>query len=236
MDIRINPALDAEALASCFQEKGRLQVADFFDADTAGYLYRLLEENRDWSLTYNEGQENFESPLEAFQALPAQQKQRFMNSVYTRAADGFQYLFNQYYISQAIELGEQPGHPMHAFHGFMNQPDTLDFMRRLTGQTDIRKADAYASWYAPGHFLTEHDDIHGTHDRVAALVFSMTKGWNRNWGGHLAFFDERGNIVEAYVPGFNTLNIFLIPQRHAVQFVSPFARARRTSYLSWLHR
>ena len=106
----------------------------------------------------------------------------------------------------------------------------------MRAQNDVRKADSYASWYAPGHFLTQHDDLHGTHDRVAALVFSMTKGWNRNWGGHLAFFDDVGNIEDAYVPSFNTLNIFLIPQKHAVQLVAPFARARRTSFLSWLHR
>ena len=33
-----------------------------------------------------------------------------------------------------------------------------------------------------------------TDDRVAALVFSMTKNWNRNWGGHLAFYDEAGEL------------------------------------------
>ena len=53
---------------------------------------------------------------------------------------------------------------------------------------------------------------------------------------NLAFFDEAGNIEEAFMPAFNTLNIFLIPQRHAVQQVAPFAGTRRLSYLSWLHR
>ena len=90
--------------------------------------------------------------------------------------------------------------------------------------------------YAPGHFLTEHDDRHEKHDRVAAYVISMTKNWDKNWGGHLAFFDDGGNIKEALIPSFNTLNIFLIPQMHSVQLLSPFAGENRTSYLGWLHR
>jgi Rps23 Pro-64 3,4-dihydroxylase Tpa1-like proline 4-hydroxylase len=71
---------------------------------------------------------------------------------------------------------------------------------------------------------------------VAAYVFSMTKVWDKNWGGHLAFFDDAGNITHAFVPSFNTLNIFLVPQLHSVQLVSPFAGANRSSYLGWLHR
>jgi len=90
--------------------------------------------------------------------------------------------------------------------------------------------------YLPGHFLTSHDDRHEKHDRVAAYVFSMTKNWRKDWGGNLAFFDDSGNINEAFIPGFNTLNIFLIPQLHSVQIISPFAGEKRTSYLGWLHR
>ena len=236
MDISINPDLDPNELKAAFLRKERLQVPDFFTPESADYLYQLLLDNSTWYLTYNEGQENYESSVAEFQALEPVQRQRFMGRIYQRASDQFQYVFNQYYISQAIELGEQPGHPMHQMQEFMNRDSTLSFMRTLTGQDDIRKADSYASWYAPGHFLTQHDDLHGTHDRVAALAFSMTRDWNPNWGGHLAFFDDAGNIEEAFLPSFNTLNIFLIPQKHAVQQVAPFATARRTSYLSWLHR
>ena len=52
---------------------------------------------------------------------------------------------------------------------------------------------------------------------------------NKDWGGHLAFFDDDGNITEALIPSFNTFNIFLVPQMHSVQLVSPFAGGKRTS-------
>lgn len=232
----INPQHDPGALNERFQHAKRLQIPNFLTEASAEYLYGLLVHNETWHLTYNEGPEHFESERAAFKALQPLQQQRFMARIYQRATTDFQYVFNQYYITQAIELGEQPGHPMHGLQAFMNSDATLNFLRTVTGCHDVRKADAYASWYEPGHFLTEHDDLHATHDRVAALVLSMTRGWNRNWGGHLAFYDAAGNIEEAYIPSFNTLNLFLIPRRHAVTQVTNFAGARRTSYLSWLHR
>lgn len=234
--LEINPNHDPEALARVLQQEGRLQVPDFFTADTADYLHRIHAENKDWYLAYNDGNNFFESSMQQLQALSSQEKQRFMDNIYARARTQFQYVFFQYYITQAIELNEQPGHPMHQLHEFMNDGDVLTLMRTLTGGNAISKADCYASNYAPGHFLTAHDDRHASHDRVAAYTFGMTRTWDKNWGGHLAFFDDAGNITKALVPGFNTLNIFLVPQMHAVQLVSPFAGGNRMSYLGWLHR
>ena len=234
--LKISPDHDPEALGRILQQEGRLQVSDFFTPDTADYLYKIHMENKDWYLAYNEGSNFYESSTQQFQALTPQQRQHFMNSIYARARTQFQYVFYQYYITQAIKLKEQPGHPMHQFHEFMNDEEVLNLMRTLTGEKAIRKADSYASIYAPGHFLTAHDDRHDSHDRVAAYVVSMTKTWDKNWGGHLAFFDDAGNITEALIPSFNTLNIFLIPQMHSVQLVSPFAGGNRTSYLGWFHR
>lgn len=234
--IDINPGHDLDALNQKLHQNGRLQVPDFFTPESAEYLFQLLVEHKHWYLAYNNGNEYFESSMEQLNALDKQQRQKFMNNIYLRARTQFQYVFNQYYITQAIELNEHPGAPIHQMHEFMNTEEVLAFMRKLTGDTTIQKADSYATTYLPGHFLTAHDDRHDKHNRAAAYVFSMTKTWEKNWGGHLAFFDDVGNIKEAFIPSFNTLNIFLIPQMHSVQLVAPFAGANRTSYLGWLHR
>ena len=234
--IEINPSHDLSELNRKLQKNSRLQVADFFTADTAEYLYKLLVENKHWYMAYNDGNNFYESSMDQLQALAPQQRQKFMNNIYGRARIQFQYVFYQYYITQAIELNEHPGDPLHQMHDFMNSDEVLTFMKKLTGDSSIIKADSYASMYLPGHFLTAHDDRHDKHDRVAAYVFSMTRNWDKNWGGNLAFFDDNGNITEAFNPSFNTLNIFLIPQMHSVQLVTPFAGTNRTSYLGWLHR
>ncbi|MEZ5995329.1 MAG: 2OG-Fe(II) oxygenase family protein [Hyphomonadaceae bacterium] len=235
-ELRINEALDAVALGKQLQANRRLQIENFLPPASAEELYALLRSNTDWFVAYNKGAEGFDVPLADMQALPAEERQRFYQNVNKRAAVQFQYCFLQYYITESKRRGDNPGHPLHVVDDFVNGADWLAFMRTLTGEPAVCAADALASRYSAGHFLTDHSDAHARHDRVAAFVISLTKDWNRNWGGHLVFFDEHGNIEQGFAPRFNTLNIFLVPQAHAVQAVTPFAAGARTSITGWLHR
>lgn len=236
MDLSLDPTLDLEALRTRFRTHGRVQVPGFLKEDSANAILRAMEGNRRWFLSYNEGSNNLETDLAQIQRLPPVEQQRFMQAIQRRAASEFQYCYVQYYISENIRRGEDPGHPLHAVEHFLNSAPFLDFMRALTDEPGIHTADAMASIYGPGHFLTEHDDSHGSRDRVAAYVLQLTRNWNRNWGGHLAFFDEHGNISDAFLPSFNTLNVFRVPQSHAVQLVAPFAQGYRRSITGWVHR
>ena len=234
--LSVNPDIDPQIYAPILQKNKRLQIQNFLDKESATQIHSLLTSNKKWYLSYNEPGGFFETPLEEFIALSPVQRSRFIQNIYQRARNNFQFMFNHYYISQAINNGEDKGHPLHAVHEFVNTAKFLDFMRTLTGEQSINDADSFASQYAPGHFLTKHDDIHDQDDRVAAYVISMNPVWQESWGGHLAFYDSIGNIEDAFIPSFNTLNIFLIPQSHAVQMVSPFAGAARNSLLGWLRR
>ena len=98
--------------------------------------------------------------------------------------------------------------------------------------TEIARADAQATCYRPGHFLTRHDDyIDG---RLVAYVLNFTPAWNPDWGGMLLFTDERGHVEEGYVPAWNALNFLKVPQTHAVSLVAPFAGGLRYSITGWL--
>jgi Rps23 Pro-64 3,4-dihydroxylase Tpa1-like proline 4-hydroxylase len=41
-------------------------------------------------------------------------------------------------------------------------------------------------------------------------------------------------VTEAWVPRFNALNVFAVPQPHAVSIVAPFAVGARCSVTGWL--
>ena len=235
-ELKLNPDIDASTYTSSLQQHGRVQVENILDESSADYLYQLLLDHQHWYLAYNEGKNYYESSMEQLQVLGPEQRQQFMNEIYARARTQFQYVFNQYYITQAIEKGEDSGHPMHRVHHFINSDEVIAFMRSLTGNDEVRKADSYATLYSPGQFLTRHDDSHYSHDRVAAYTIGMTKNWEADWGGYTAFFDDRGDITQAFKPAFNVLTVFLIPQPHAVQLVSPFAGNNRTSYIGWLQK
>jgi len=46
--------------------------------------------------------------------------------------------------------------------------------------------------------------------------------------------EEGSGIAQSFVPAFNALNLFAVPQPHSVGFVTPFAARRRYSVTGWL--
>ena len=63
---------------------------------------------------------------------------------------------------------------------------------------------------------------------------NLTARWRADWGGMLLFLDDEDHVAEGYMPAFNSLNIFKVPQRHAVSIVAPFAGEPRLSITGWL--
>lgn len=109
----------------------------------------------------------------------------------------------------------------------------LSLLRSVTCAGEIDFADAQATAYGPGHFLTAHDDLVAGKNRHAAYVFGLTPRWSIDWGG-LLLVHEGGKEAAAIVPGFNMLSLFKVPQPHSVSMVAPFAANRRYSVTGWL--
>jgi Rps23 Pro-64 3,4-dihydroxylase Tpa1-like proline 4-hydroxylase len=63
---------------------------------------------------------------------------------------------------------------------------------------------------------------------------NLTPGWSVDWGGLLMFVDQDGHVAEAYTPAFNALNLFQVPQPHAVSMVAPFAGGDRLAITGWV--
>ena len=103
----------------------------------------------------------------------------------------------------------------------------------MTGVQGITKADAHATAYGPGHFLTRHLDYGEDRERRAAYVLGMTEGWQPDWGGLLLFLNKKQDISEGYLPRFNVLTIFDIKHLHTVTQVASFAGKLRTSVTGW---
>jgi Rps23 Pro-64 3,4-dihydroxylase Tpa1-like proline 4-hydroxylase len=116
----------------------------------------------------------------------------------------------------------------------MSSGDVRDFLRVVTGAEDIQYADAQATAYSPGDFLTGHDDAVTGKSRRAAYVFGLTPMWRLEWGGLLLFHGSDGNVERGLVPAFNSLNLFAVPRMHSVSEVTRAAAYRRYSITGWL--
>jgi Rps23 Pro-64 3,4-dihydroxylase Tpa1-like proline 4-hydroxylase len=108
----------------------------------------------------------------------------------------------------------------------MNSQLSLDFLRDLTGDQEVRKVEFQATNYAPGNFLKLHNDnAESGSDRRYACVVGLTKDWESHWGGLLQFVED-GHVTRSLVPSFNTCVIFKVPRDHMVSYVAPSRQNR----------
>lgn len=230
----IDPALDPVRLSAFYRRSGRLHIPGFLLPEGAEALYRHLAQEVEWSLVLNDGEEVREAAPEIRRRYTAEQESALAEFAHAGARKGFQFLYECRRVPDEPEARLRSGTLLDRFADFLNSPRFLDFARRLTGIADISWADAQATRYRAGHFLTRHDDLSAGKQRRAAYVVNLTPQWEVDWGGQLQFIDADGHIAEAYVPRFNALNIFTVPQAHAVSYVAPFAGGARYSITGWL--
>jgi len=214
----------------------RVQVPDLLTPDFASRLHRALREQSQWNLVFRHNGEHMDIGADSVDLWDDAQQKQFDRVVFEVARDSFQYLYKNVPIYDLYHNGRLAGHFFGTLFEFLNSAQFLNFGRELTGCADIGFCDAQATSFEAGHFLSVHDDNVAGKNRVAAYVLSMTADWNVNWGGALQFFDDSGNVTGGFRPAFNTLNAFLIPQRHAVEYVTPFSGAARLSITGWFRR
>ena len=229
----LNPALDIPALTAQYRRKMRLQIRDFLTHEAAERIHQCLAQETPWGVTYNEGDKQVKLSKQDLAAMTAEDKSRRMRGAMDRARAEFQFVYHFYPIVQNYLAGNDPGLLLHSVLEFINTPDVIGFVRALTGVESVVKAEAQATLYAPGFFLTFHNDAKGLNNRRVAYVMSFTKNWNPDWGGLLQFFDDDHNITDVFVPRFNALSLFTVPQYHAVSYVPPFAPIGRYSITGW---
>lgn len=225
----LNPALDRLGLADEFRRKGRVHIARVLTPKSAERLQRCLANETQWSVTFNNGQDFMDVTY-----ADLAERSKLAISAMRRAANEFQYVFDNHRLSRNGEPYPDPEHHLARIVAFLNSPPVLDFVRGVTGLGAIAWADAQATLYRPGDFLTLHDDRVGGHKRLAAYVLNLTQDWRAEWGGVLQFLDERGHIDEGYVPAFNALNLFRVPALHSVSQVAIFG-GMRYSVTGWFH-
>jgi hypothetical protein len=231
---RLNPALDPNGLANEFRRRGRVHVPDFLDPAGAELLRQSLRSDRRWQLVINQGEKLFKLHRSEFEALPDEDKAKIMAAVHAAARHGFQYCYESIAVPDGAGARVADGTPPAAFAQFLSSEPVLELLRGVTGAADLGFADAQATAYAPGHFLTAHDDaVEGKRRRVA-YVMGLTPAWRIEWGGLLMFHGAGGHVEEAWMPRFNALNLFAVPSAHSVSLVAPFAASRRYSVTGWL--
>lgn len=221
------------AACAALSATGRVHIPALLSPTQAKALHEAMQ-LLDWRLVMNGSETVYDFRGDDLAALDLPARGRLLEIVYGQAQVGFQFLFDSYRISdECIAGGLREGSLFDWYHG-LNSEAGLSMLRVLTGDPRVQYADAQATRYRRGHFLTEHlDDVDGK-NRLFAYVLNLTPAWRADWGGLLTFTGPDGHVEEAYAPKFGALNIFRVPQPHSVSYVTPFAGAARFSITGWL--
>lgn len=228
-----NPNLPVDQLRDTLVARGRIQVRDFFAPHVADALHQALR-SVDWNLSYRDDKGDALLTGVQLRQLDVGQRTALSASIHGVAARGFQFSFLSHSLVQAALAGRTD--LLARFVRWMADDEFLAYMRRLTGIDGLNRLYAQATLYAPGSFLRVHDDQVEAEDRRIAYVLNLTRDWHADWGGLLHFCDEQKEVVDTFVPHFNSLSLFTVPQNHFVSYVAPFAKGERQAITGWLIR
>jgi SM-20-related protein len=232
--IKLAGGLPETDLADTFSRNNRLQIPGILDGLSANAIYDSLTNFQRWNLVFNKSGTHMDSNASDVAAWRQTDRDKLEDIIHSQASNDFQYYYETVPIYDAYHKALLPGHFINRIFEFLNSKEFLALMRTITGDDSIAFADAQATCYKKGHFLTRHDDDVSEKSRRAAYVLNLSRNWNPDWGGALQFFDAKGNIECGYVPTFNALNLFRIPASHSVGLVAPFAKTGRYSITGWL--
>jgi len=229
----INNNLNLNHYRQLLVQQTRVQIPDFLQTDAAEALHTCLRDEIPWALA--ERSEGVSHTIDAatYAAMDDEARQALLHKAYMRAKTEFQFSYDSYMIVRAVKEGWKPN-LLHTVLEFLNSTEFLVFARRLTGEPTVSRVLAQGTRYRTGQFLTRHQDREDSENRVCAFVINLSKNWDSDWGGLLQFHDEADRLVESFVPYWNTLSLFRVPQSHTVSLVTPWAGADRLAITGWL--
>lgn len=212
---------------------GRLRIDPALDEQAAAALADELAASSDWALSWRQGPAEREADAATLARLSPAQLTAL--EAFARAGDEhtFRFMHDAIRVSPKAEGRAARGMLLDRYVDALNALDTLDKISALTGES-VRYYNGDATRYRPGHFLTTHNDGRKHGKRVAAMVLNLSH-WHIDWGGLLLFHDAGGQSATAWVPRFNTANLFLVPQDHSVTWVNALAPRPRIAVAGWFY-
>ena len=234
MEIRLNSSLDANQLAEEFAKARRIQIRDILELEAAERLYQCLTKETPWLTAYRDGGQDHMIPEERLRAMAPQEVQALQQKVWQQARDEFEFMYSSYPLMDERLKAENPDLFLYKWIDYINSEEVLAFIRKVTGQRGLIRADGQGTWYRKGQFLTLHNDYDPSDEgKRVAYVLNFSRDWRPDWGGFLQFYDDDFNIEAGFMPRFNAFAMFETPQNHSVTYVTPFCGNRRLAITGW---
>jgi SM-20-related protein len=224
----INEFEDIENLKNEFKHNQKVKINNFMEKNFAEKLFQYIYLDKNWLLATGIDKMKYEKKI-----IPQYEKANVLqikNVNNSFGNDKFTYIFNRS-MNNSLNMS----YFEFTIRQVLNSKDFIDKLNEITGLGLNRLTTLFLSKYKSGNFLSPHSDKgNGT----LAFVIYLTKFWKPQYGGILHFMsDDRKDIIESYVPTFNSLVIFSVPKDegipHFISHVSPNVKHARFAITGW---
>lgn len=225
----LNDALDWSALQHSYNKNKRIIIRDVLEPDFAEEVFHCLSVDVGWELYYLTDKGPTILSADKLKRITPEQQAAIWQKTTEISAKGFSYFYFRHVISNA-------SHPiLKEYYNFLAGPKALEFIKYVSSDQMLDRMNVVATKYTPSCFLRTHNDYHVAHGRRVGHLWGLTRDWDPDWGGILQFLDKDRNIIENYVPEFNTLTLFKVPIAHFISQVAAYANAPRFVFSGWFH-
>lgn len=224
---RINNINNIENIKAEFLQKQRVKINNFLEHQFAELLYKHALIEKAWILSTGIDKMKYEKNSTAqFQKLNDAQIKNVGNAF---SNDRFSYIFYRAFNGEKMTFLE------YSIRQMLSSNDFIDILNQITGLGLTKLTTMFLSKYKSGNFLSPHSD---KGNGRLAFVINLSKFWKPQYGGVLHFMNEdRTEILESFVPSFNTFVIFHVPEEkgipHFVGHVAPNVKHSRYSITGW---
>jgi len=209
-----------------FNISKKVQIKDILIDKIAELLYKQAITEKNWMLATGFDSTKFEKKVnKQFEKANSIQIKKVQDKFKN---DHFSYIFYRSMNNQ------KPSFLEYILRKHMSSEDFINYLNQITNLNLTKLNTLFLSKYKSGNFLSPHSD---KGNGKLAFVLNLTKNWKPQYGGILHFMNkEKTEIVESFIPLFNNLMLFEVPDQgipHFVSHVVPYIKQERYSITGW---
>lgn len=224
----LNPDIDRDLHKQTFKDKGYVRIPNILDPAAADRIEAALKNEVEWDLCYLTETGPVSIPQSEYRAFTPERGAQVNREILKKAQSGFAYF---YYRSDLVRSQNET---LADFYRELSSPASLELFRHITDEPAIKAVNGQVACFTPACFLKRHQDITDKEQRFAAYVFSFTRHWDPDWGGHLHVLDRDLHNLDVFEPSFNSVTLFRVPKIHFVSQISNYAGAARYTATGWM--
>lgn len=201
----LNPQLDFETLIARYQRDRYVVIENFLAAASAERLFQALISDLPWEFWRRDSQGTEVVVPERWKAVPDAEREGWVPAP-PQSVDHFHFAYER--VTPSMQSLRTEVQILGASVKALNSKAYLACMKLLGGDRRVSSVDGAVSRYQAGHYLSPHTDANKDQERIAAHVLTLTRDWQRPWGGGLTLCTESGEALATIRPSFNSLVLF----------------------------